>query len=300
VPIGQKTLDILERKLRLLGTALLVFRLSPLCNLVRNRFYQVSCSILICTVPDVKELINFIRSPTWITPPSYKTWKTGKVAEILQNLEMDGDDFTPKQIEKFKSSPEYYLEFVKAVEEQINGRFPMVSSRKSPSRVPRRVATIANHLNIQMLKDSETQAQAFKILSMYMSTLLGNDPRLCKALIPTFPVGCRRLTPGPGYLESLTKENVRVVTDNIVKIVPKGLELTTGEIIEVDALICATGFDLSFRPRFPLIGRKGNLQDLWTENLPRAYMSCAVPDFPNYFSKLIFSLLLKIGIGKGT
>jgi cation diffusion facilitator CzcD-associated flavoprotein CzcO len=198
---------------------------------------------------------------------------------------MDGDAFTPKQIEKFNSSPEYYLEFVKAVEEQINGRFPMVSFR-SPFRVSRLVVTIAN-LNIQMLKDSETQVQAFKLLSIYMAALLGNDPRLCKALIPTFPVGCRRLTPGPGYLESLTKENVRVVTDNIVKIVPTGLEISTGEIIEVDALICATGFDLSFRPRFPLIGRKGNLQDLWTENLPRAYMSCAVPDFPNYFSKLI-------------
>ncbi len=160
------------------------------------------------------------------------------------------------------------------------------------------VVTVAD-LNIQMLKDSETQAQAFKLLSMYMANLLGNDPRLCKALIPTFPVGCRRLTPGPGYLESLTKENVRVITDNIVKVVPTGLELTTGEIIEVDALICATGFDLSFRPRFPLIGRKGNLQDLWKENLPRAYMSCAVPDFPNYFSKFALSSLLKTGHWEG-
>ena len=127
-----------------------------------------------------------------------------------------------------------------------------------------------------------------------MTTLLKNDERLCKALIPSFPVGCRRLTPGPGYLESLTQNNVRVITDSIVKVVPAGLEISTGEVIEFDSLICATGFDLSFRPRFPLIGRKGNLQDLWTDNLPRAYMSCAVPDFPNFFSKYIFSLL-KVG-----
>jgi len=121
-----------------------------------------------------------------------------------------------------------------------------------------------------------------------MTALLKNDSGLCKALIPTFPVGCRRLTPGPGYLESLTQKNVRVVTENIVKVVPTGLEISTGEVIEVDSLICATGFDLSFRPRFPVIGKKGNLQDLWTENLPRAYMSCAVPDFPNLFSKCAF------------
>lgn len=139
-----------------------------------------------------------------------------------------------------------------------------------------------------MLKDSETQAQAVKLLSQYMTSLLKNDPRLCKALIPSFPAGCRRLTPGPGYLESLSKPNVRVVTDPILRILPTGIETSTGETIFVDSIICATGFDLSFRPRFPLIGRKGggNLQDLWTENLPRAYMSCAVPEFPNYFSKL--------------
>ena len=131
-----------------------------------------------------------------------------------------------------------------------------------------------------MQKDSESQAQAFKLLSIYMTALLGNDKHLCKALIPSFAVGCRRLTPGPGYLESLTKENVRVVTENIARIVPTGIEIATGDVAEVDSLICATGFDLSFRPRFSVIGRKGNLQDLWTENLPRAYMSCVVHDSP--------------------
>jgi hypothetical protein len=48
---------------------------------------------------------------------------------MLGSLDMDGENFTSKQIEKFKTSPEYYLEFVKAVEEQINGRFPIVSLR---------------------------------------------------------------------------------------------------------------------------------------------------------------------------
>ena len=141
------------------------------------------------------------------------------------------------------------------------------------------------NIEYQMLKDSEAQAQAFKLLSVYMTSLLRNEEHLCKAFIPSFPIGCRRLTPGPGYLESLAKENVHVVTDNIARIISTGIEITTGEVIEVDSLVCATGFDLSFRPRFPIIGRKGNLQNLWTENLPRAYMSCAVPDFPNFFSK---------------
>lgn len=119
-----------------------------------------------------------------------------------------------------------------------------------------------------------------------MKSTLGGDERLSKALIPTFPVGCRRLTPAVGYLEALTQNNVRVVTDPIVKVVPTGLEISTGEVIEVDAIVCATGFDVSFCPRFPIVGKNGkNLQDLWKENLPRAYMSNSVPGFPNYFSK---------------
>jgi len=39
---------------------------------------------------------------------------------------MDGDKFTPAQIEKFSSDPVYYLQFVKAIEEEINSKFPVV------------------------------------------------------------------------------------------------------------------------------------------------------------------------------
>lgn len=58
-----------------------------------------------------------------------------------------------------------------------------------------------------------------------------------------------------------------------------------GTIIQVDALICATGFDTSFRPAFPVIGQEGkDLRDVWKEE-PRAYLSVAASGFPNYFRK---------------
>lgn len=117
-----------------------------------------------------------------------------------------------------------------------------------------------------------------------ISELKGNK-RLIDALVPKFPVGCRRLTPGIGYMPALQADNVRVVTDTISHVVSRGIQLGSGEIIEVDAIICATGFNVSFCSRFPLIGRNGNLQDIWTRELPTAYMSCAIPAFPNYFSK---------------
>jgi len=128
-------------------------------------------------------------------------------------------------------------------------------------------------------------------LTTDMAVALKQNPMLMKAIIPTFTAGCRRLTPGPGYLESLTASNVRVVTDGIVRVHTKGIELGTGEIIEVDAIVCATGFDVSFRPRFPIVGRRGNLQDIWAKELPAAYMSCSVAHIPNYFRMNLFLLL---------
>ena len=120
-----------------------------------------------------------------------------------------------------------------------------------------------------------------------MTEALGADKRLCDAMIPDFPLGCRRLTPGVGYLQSLSEPNVTVVTDPITKIIAEGLETSAGETIKVDVIICATGFDVSFRPRFPIIGRMGNLQERWTQELPKAYMSCAIPSFPNYFCEFL-------------
>jgi Predicted flavoprotein involved in K+ transport len=51
----------------------------------------------------------------------------------------------------------------------------------------------------------------------------------------------------------------------------------------LDVLVCATGFDTSFRPRFPLVGRNAiDLATQWAEE-PRNYLSLAVHNFPNYF-----------------
>ncbi len=113
--------------------------------------------------------------------------------------------------------------------------------------------------------------------------MLGGNQELCKALIPDFPLGCRRMTPGHGYLQALTKPNVEIRRSEIKRFVAEGIELESGEVLKVDAIVCATGFDTSFCPRFPIIGRDGNLQEKWQKETPKAYMSCAVAGLPNYF-----------------
>ncbi|KAK1512517.1 monooxygenase [Colletotrichum costaricense] len=210
---------------------------------------------------DAKEMIHFIRGPTWIMPPRVQTLLLGKAKQTMEQIELDDDEnFTPAQIDKFKSDPALYKSFVKAIEEQVNNNFFLV------------------------LKDSETHRQATEGVTQYMQSALNDDQRLIDILIPKFPISCRRMTPGVGYLESLTKPNARVISGGIARVVTDGLVTESGEHIAVDAIVCATGFDVSFRPRFPIIGRRStNLQDIWAKDIPKAYMSCAVPEMPNYF-----------------
>lgn len=50
----------------------------------------------------------------------------------------------------------------------------------------------------------------------------------------------------------------------------------------MDTIICATGFDVSYRPRFPIVGRNGvKLSEKWRV-CPEGYLGLAVPDFPNF------------------
>jgi cation diffusion facilitator CzcD-associated flavoprotein CzcO len=50
---------------------------------------------------------------------------------------------------------------------------------------------------------------------------------------------------------------------------------------KVDTIVCATGFDVSYRPRFPIVGKDGvDLADKW-KVCPEAYLGVCIPDMPN-------------------
>lgn len=117
---------------------------------------------------------------------------------------------------------------------------------------------------------------------------LQSKPELRDVLIPTtFNVGCRRPTPGNGYLESLVGEKTTVLTTGIKCVTERGIMTETGEELQVDTIICATGFDTTFRPRFPIYGldSKTSLAEKWMD-FPSSYLGIAVDSFPNYFTYL--------------
>jgi hypothetical protein len=52
----------------------------------------------------------------------------GQAGEILSQLQMDAqENFSQETIDRFQSDPEFYREFVKKVEVEVNNAFPVVS-----------------------------------------------------------------------------------------------------------------------------------------------------------------------------
>lgn len=135
------------------------------------------------------------------------------------------------------------------------------------------------------LKDTASSNGNKIYMTNQMKQKLSN-PSLEEKLIPKWAVGCRRFTPGVGYLEALGKENVEVVHGAVTRITEKGCISENGQEYPLDILICATGFDVSFRPRFPIIGFEGkNLQDEWKDE-PQSYFGVAAAGFPNYLTMI--------------
>lgn len=68
------------------------------------------------------------------------------------------------------------------------------------------------------------------------------------------------------------------------KITPSGVVGSDGIERQVDTIVCATGFDVSYRPRFPIIGRNNvSLADKWGV-CPEGYLGLGIPDFPNFLT----------------
>ncbi|KAL0562502.1 hypothetical protein V5O48_019585, partial [Marasmius crinis-equi] len=114
------------------------------------------------------------------------------------------------------ADPEYYREYRRELEGELNAAHP---------------ATLRGH---------PLQAEARKTFKEIMLKRLSAKPWIAESLIPDFPVACRRLTPGPGYLEALCKDNVEFVREEIKRVTPTGIENVDGTHRELDVIVCAT------------------------------------------------------------
>ena len=133
------------------------------------------------------------------------------------------------------------------------------------------------------MKDSAPNKAVTEAARKQMAEKLQYNSDLCSRLIPDWSLGCRRITPGEGYLESLTQPNVQLVTSGVTSATEDSVVTADGQTFKVDIIACATGFDVSLKPQWRMIGRNGvDLRKQW-EVEPESYLSLAARDMPNYF-----------------
>ncbi|KAI4752869.1 FAD/NAD(P)-binding domain-containing protein [Aureobasidium sp. EXF-3400] len=196
----------------------------------------------------------FIRSRTWISPPFGQA--------IQDKLKMDGFKFTEEQKRKFRDDPEAFFKFRMEIEEG------------------------GNEVHELTIMGTDMQKGAQKHFEENMKTRLQKKPEIFDWLKPSFAPGCRRLTPGPGFLEALVEDNVDFIRTPITKIEPEGIVTEDGTLHEIDVLVCATGFHTGAPPPFPVTGVDGiALPDHW-EQRATSYLSLATDKFPNMYMML--------------
>lgn len=113
---------------------------------------------------------------------------------------------------------------------------------------------------------------------------LGDRPDLLEKLIPDYPVFGKRIVMDINWLETLRRDNVTLENEGIDYVTKSAIVLKDGRHIEVDAILCATGFDIAnMVGDLQIVGRDGrNLGEEWGED-PRAYLGVTVPGYPNFF-----------------
>ena len=110
------------------------------------------------------------------------------------------------------------------------------------------------------------------------------DPVLREKLRPTYRAACKRLVISPDFYQAIQKPASELETAGIERVEAKGVRTRDGRLHELDVLVLATGFrpDRFIRPT-EVIGRGGVRLDALWEKRPIAYLSIAIPDFPNLF-----------------
>ncbi|AEO65458.1 uncharacterized protein THITE_2112471 [Thermothielavioides terrestris NRRL 8126] len=217
------------------------------------------------------KLTCFMRSPTWIASPF------GDQGMIELGLDPAETAFSDEQRQKLAANPDELFKVRKVFE------------------------TGGNIIHDSTIRGTPMQIAFQESFRESMQVKLATRPDLLALLIPAFAPGCRRLTPGKGFLESLLEPNVTVVSSPIAQITPTGVETKTTDATAhhpLDVLVCATGFHVSSPPPFPLLGlNRLPLSARWHKRA-ESYLSLAVDGFPNLL--MLFGPNSAIGSGSLT
>ena len=123
----------------------------------------------------------------------------------------------------------------------------------------------------------------------YIQLCFSSDSELARKVTPDFAPGGKRPVRDPGdfvpggYYYAMSRDHVEVETEDIARVIPDGIELRDGRVIELDVLIYSTGLTVDWLSTIDVTGREGRtLKDAWKER-PHTYLGGTVPGFPSLF-----------------
>ncbi|KIL94145.1 hypothetical protein FAVG1_02707 [Fusarium avenaceum] len=209
-------------------------------------------------LPDVKHMDHYVRGRSWIAGLFGDPKTRDRIKEAGGNFA-----YTAEEISNWETNRESYLDYRRAIEYDINKKFGVLFSG---SKEQANLRQLAQESMIQRLKDK---------------------PEIYNHLQPDFSPYCKRMSPGPGYLEALSSPKVDTITTGITKIDETGIFTADGQHHPVDAIVCATGFQTSPANRsFPIYGVGGvNLRERFQKR-PETYLSVCTDGFPNFFQSM--------------
>lgn len=217
------------------------------------------------------QLTVFQRSPAWIAPRA--EFQSGAVPDSLRRL--------------LDASPEYakwYRVIVQYSSEER--RYPAVEIDRTWEDGGRSV--------------SRLNAEYREELIGYLKSQVPGRPDLMRKLLPRYPALAKRLVVDNGYLAMMTRANVELITDPIVRAEQDAIVTGAGDRHELDALVVATGFtnNDAFLSPMTIIGPAGKtMLESFENDYVRAYLGVAVPGFPNLFT--IYGPNSAAGLGGG-
>ena len=141
---------------------------------------------------------------------------------------------------------------------------------------------------VRLGPDGRPNAENTRIKDLLMRQMmqqLEGAEHLADKIVPKGPFGEKRaMRDNGGWIASMRRDNVHLITETIERITPDAIITKDGERHAVDAIIYGTGFRASeFLSSVKVVGRNGvSLSEFWGGDA-RAHLGITIPHFPNFF-----------------
>ena len=193
-----------------------------------------------------------------------------QIAAAVNSLELfqrSGAWVLPKKDRRFR-----------AFEKSLFGRFPIFQ------KLYRSLIYWQNEGRAVAFSKMQFLLPLYALRSRFFLSRKVNNAQKRKQLQPDYKIGCKRVLISNDWFHAVNREQVRIVTTQIERIVKDGIVTRDGQHHPVDAIIYGTGFAATeFLAPMKITGLKGlDLNVAW-RNGAEAHLGICVSGFPNLF-----------------